>query len=317
MIRGATRWSRWAGRGRSTRRGSPASSGCARWWCRPLRGPPPRSGSWPPRSPTRRPVPGRCGSAEPDYATVESILRELEAEGRARLAEAGVGGGEGAGAGAGGARSDSGPAVVTERQADMRLRGQMHQISVPLPGEPLSPESLPVVLDAFAAEYQRRYTHLYEGAEIEVLNWRVGVHRGAGRGPLRPARGGRGSGRRRRGRRRRGCRRSRLRREGDPQGPPPGVGPGTRRLRGRSGPRPVRDGPGHGRRGAGDHRGARGDHHRPRRLHAHRGRGAQPRALPRRDRGPRASSSAPTPRSRRRSPGSRPIRWGSRSCGAG
>ena len=113
--------------------------------------------------------------AEPDYATAESILRELEAEGRARLAEAGVGEGEGAGAGAGagGACSDSGSAVVTERQADMRLRGQMHQISVPLPAEPLSPESLPVVLDAFAAEYQRRYTHLYEGAEIEVLNWRV------------------------------------------------------------------------------------------------------------------------------------------------
>ena len=109
--------------------------------------------------------------AEPDYASVEAILRELEAEGRARLAEAGVGGGEGAGARA--ARSDSGPAVVTERQADMRLRGQMHQISVPLPAEPLSPENLPVVLDAFAAEYQRRYTHLYEGAEIEVLNWRV------------------------------------------------------------------------------------------------------------------------------------------------
>ena len=111
--------------------------------------------------------------AEPDYATVESILRELEAEGRARLAEAGVGGDEAAGAGAGGARCGSGPAVVTERQADMRLRGQMHQISVPLPDEPLSPENLPVVLDAFAAEYQRRYTHLYEGAEVEVLNWRV------------------------------------------------------------------------------------------------------------------------------------------------
>ena len=110
--------------------------------------------------------------AEPDYATAEAILRELEAEGRARLAEAGVGAGGGEGAG-GGPRSDPGPAVVTERQADMRLRGQMHQISVPLPAEPLSPESLPMVLDAFAAEYQRRYTHLYEGAEIEVLNWRV------------------------------------------------------------------------------------------------------------------------------------------------
>ena len=55
----------------------------------------------------------------------------------------------------------------------MRLRGQMHQIAVPLPAEPLSAGNLPSVIEAFTAEYQRRYTHLYEGAEIEVLNWRV------------------------------------------------------------------------------------------------------------------------------------------------
>ena len=109
---------------------------------------------------------------EPDFASVESLLRELEAEGLARLAEAGVEVGEGEGAGEAG-RSAARPGVVTERQADMRLRGQMHQISVPLPNEPLSPENLPVVLEAFSGEYQRRYTHLYEGAEIEVLNWRV------------------------------------------------------------------------------------------------------------------------------------------------
>ena len=122
--------------------------------------------------------------ADPDFAAVESLLRDLEAEGRARLAEAGV---ESDGdldprrdsvvepdtSGAEPPPGRTGAAVSVERQADIRLRGQMHQISVPLPAEPLCPENLPTVIDAFADEYQRRYTHLYEGAEIEVLNWRV------------------------------------------------------------------------------------------------------------------------------------------------
>ena len=100
-----------------------------------------------------------------DFDTAEALLGELEAEGRARLAEAGLG--EEAGSG--------GPAagITVLRRADMRLRGQMHEISVPLPADPLSPDNLPLVLGAFTAEYQRRYTHLYEGAEIEVLSWRV------------------------------------------------------------------------------------------------------------------------------------------------
>ncbi len=94
--------------------------------------------------------------ASPDFAGVDALLRELEAQGRARLAGAGV---------------DDG--VSVQRLADMRLHGQMHQISVPLPAEPLSADNLPAVVEAFTAEYQRRYTHLYEGAEIEVLSWRV------------------------------------------------------------------------------------------------------------------------------------------------
>jgi 5-oxoprolinase (ATP-hydrolysing)/N-methylhydantoinase A len=94
--------------------------------------------------------------ADPDYATVAALLEELEGEGRTRLAAAGVAQG-----------------VTVQRRADMRLRGQMHEISIPLPDAPLDAETLPAVVDAFVAEYQRRYTHLYDGAEIEVLNWRV------------------------------------------------------------------------------------------------------------------------------------------------
>ena len=132
--------------------------------------------------------------ADPDFAAVESLLCELEAEGRARLAEAGVesgapaggrpreaaeetddGGGERATAAAGAAAVEplAEGRVNVQRQADMRLRGQMHEISVLLPAEPLSPENLPAVIETFAAEYRSRYTHLYDGAEIEVLNWRV------------------------------------------------------------------------------------------------------------------------------------------------
>ena len=117
--------------------------------------------------------------ASPDFTAVETLLRELETEGRTRLAEAGVDGAavpehgaetEGAGGAASPARDGR---VTVQRQADMRLRGQMHQITVPLPAEPLSPANLTEVIEAFTEEYQRRYTHLYDGAEIEVLNWRV------------------------------------------------------------------------------------------------------------------------------------------------
>ena len=114
--------------------------------------------------------------ADPDFAAAESLLRELETEGRTRLAEAGVEADtltDARSGGAGDSQAGPGRGLCVERQADMRLRGQMHQISVPLPAEPLSPENLPSFIEAFTAEYQRRYTHLYDGAEIEVLNWRV------------------------------------------------------------------------------------------------------------------------------------------------
>lgn len=127
--------------------------------------------------------------AAPDLAGAEALLRALEAEGRARLADAGVGAGRGAGPGdtgsGGGGPAGPGDAVAVRRLADMRLRGQIHRIAVPLPAEPLSPANLPEVVESFIAEYQRRYTHLYEGAEIEALNWRVAC---AGPGPALSAR---------------------------------------------------------------------------------------------------------------------------------
>ena len=94
---------------------------------------------------------------ELDYGAVNGLLAELEAEGRDLIAEAGVA-----------------PADVTAtRTADMRLFGQMHEITVRLPNEPLDENSLAAIKIAFAAEYTRRYTHLYEGAQIQAMHWRV------------------------------------------------------------------------------------------------------------------------------------------------
>ena len=140
-----------------------------------------------------------------DFAAAEALLRELEAEGRARIAEAGLGDGAAAGAAGNGKGngSDAAPGggagqagITVQRRADMRLRGQMHEISAPLPAERLSPDNLPAVIEAFTAEYQRRYTHLYDGAEIEVLNWRVVCTGPAPALSARLAGGGDGDGRR-------------------------------------------------------------------------------------------------------------------------
>ena len=91
--------------------------------------------------------------AAPDFAGAETLLRELEAEGRARLADAGNRPPAGRRAAPQAGRPETRPprsrrgtmalALVLQRLADMRLRGQMHQISVPLPAEPLSPRESP------------------------------------------------------------------------------------------------------------------------------------------------------------------------------
>ena len=98
-----------------------------------------------------------CLVEEMDFAAVNRLLADLEAEGRRPLAEAGVAPGE----------------VTVARSADMRLFGQMHEIKVPLPSEPLGENNLSSLKAAFAEVYTRLYTHLYEGARIQALHWRV------------------------------------------------------------------------------------------------------------------------------------------------
>ena len=91
-----------------------------------------------------------------DLGAVNDLLAEMERECRIRLDEAGVG-----------------ERVAVERRADMRLTGQMHEITVPLPDGALHAALIGDLKATFTREYTRLYTHLYEGARIEVVNWRV------------------------------------------------------------------------------------------------------------------------------------------------
>ncbi len=92
----------------------------------------------------------------PDLTAAEAMLRTLEAEARAELA-------------GGGLRE----AVRVERSADMRLVGQMHEISVPLPEEPLGQAGLAVLIERFEAAYTARYAALQPDAMVEAVNLRV------------------------------------------------------------------------------------------------------------------------------------------------
>jgi N-methylhydantoinase A/oxoprolinase/acetone carboxylase beta subunit len=91
-------------------------------------------------------------------AELDEIFAALEAEGRQRLAEAGV--------------SDS--EMRFERSADMRHRGQGHEIVVDLPWERLAEVDLEVELRPhFYSEYEELYGHAHRHLDLEVMTCRL------------------------------------------------------------------------------------------------------------------------------------------------
>ncbi len=94
---------------------------------------------------------------ELDLSNANTLFDELEKKGRNLLLDAGV------------LDSD----ITVSRYAEMRLLGQMHEITIPFPGGPLNQDKLGLIRDEFAREYTRLYTQLYEGVEIQILNWKV------------------------------------------------------------------------------------------------------------------------------------------------
>ncbi|WP_273692164.1 hydantoinase B/oxoprolinase family protein [Ketogulonicigenium vulgare] len=96
-------------------------------------------------------------AADFDTTAITSAFAALETDGRSKLAAAGV------------ADSD----VIIARTADMRLIGQVHEINVPIPAGTFGPATYAEILASFTAVYTARYTKIPEGAELEVLSYRV------------------------------------------------------------------------------------------------------------------------------------------------
>ena len=92
-----------------------------------------------------------------DFQVINELLAQLEDRARNLISDAGV---------------DEG-SIIVKRRAEMRLFGQMHDLTIPLPDEPLNATNTEEVRSEFAAEYTRRYTELYAGATIQILSWKV------------------------------------------------------------------------------------------------------------------------------------------------
>jgi 5-oxoprolinase (ATP-hydrolysing) len=107
----------------------------------------------------RRSVPMVLDAARFEPAKIAALLTELEADAKAALVEAGI----------------DPKDMKIRRSADMRLLGQTHEIEVPLPEGALSAVSLGDIAKRFERVYERRYTHLYKGATMEAITWRVTV----------------------------------------------------------------------------------------------------------------------------------------------
>ncbi len=91
-----------------------------------------------------------------DIAQIERILGDLETASRERVVGAG----------------STGPLLV-ERFADIRLQGQMHEITVAISDGSLDDAAMSEIRTDFRRAYERLYTHLYDGARIEIINYRV------------------------------------------------------------------------------------------------------------------------------------------------
>jgi N-methylhydantoinase A len=65
--------------------------------------------------------------------------------------------------------------IHVARTADMRLFGQAHQLSVPIPNGPLGPDRFAAVLAAFEDAYRSAYQRTCPGVPVEALTWRVRV----------------------------------------------------------------------------------------------------------------------------------------------
>ena len=96
---------------------------------------------------------------ELDWARINAILDEMVAEGAATLAASGV----------------PRAALTIRRTADLRYRGQGHEVAVPVPEGALDASSLAPLVANFDAVYRGLYGRVADGVALEAVSWRVVV----------------------------------------------------------------------------------------------------------------------------------------------
>jgi N-methylhydantoinase A len=94
---------------------------------------------------------------ELDWEHVNQRYAEMESEGRAILTGAG-------------AEIDT---IAIERTAELRYVGQGHQVTIPIPNEPLGRDSAQRLTELFEHHYRRLYGRTATGNPVEAINWRV------------------------------------------------------------------------------------------------------------------------------------------------
>jgi N-methylhydantoinase A len=104
-----------------------------------------------------RTAPHRLATA--DWAQVNRLFEEMEAEGRRIVRGAGV------------AKGD----ISVRRSAEMRYLGQGHEVDVAIPLGRLGPDSVATITAAFEAAYRLLYSRTPQGVPLEALNWRAVV----------------------------------------------------------------------------------------------------------------------------------------------
>ncbi|MEM6662869.1 MAG: hydantoinase/oxoprolinase family protein [Pseudomonadota bacterium] len=93
-----------------------------------------------------------------DFAVLKSTFDQMirEAEGFVRL-------------------GDKVSALIRQRSAFMRYKGQGHEIEVRLPDRDLKKDDLGELINAFEDEYRRQFSRPVPGMVIEVMNWGLSV----------------------------------------------------------------------------------------------------------------------------------------------
>lgn len=94
-----------------------------------------------------------------DFARLNEIYGEMEAEGRRLLTSAGVPANE----------------ITITRSADMRYLLQGREIDVPVPTGRLGPEHRGALLDAFTAAHAQKFNWAHPDLEVVGVNWKVMV----------------------------------------------------------------------------------------------------------------------------------------------